>query len=56
MQEDMMRYSQTVESVEESSNTGKPPINKRKSVGKKKESSIMRSKMNPDISKSYNMN
>ena len=39
------QYSQTVESVEESSSKFKrPPISKRKSVGKKKESSLSRSK------------
>lgn len=44
------RYSQTVESVEESSTRQRPPMIKRKSVGKKKESSIVRSKLNPDQS------
>ena len=46
------RYSQTVESVEESSTKHRPPMAKRRSIGKKKESSIVRSKMNGDGSMS----
>jgi hypothetical protein len=40
-----MGYSQTVESVDESSSKlRKPPIAKRRSIGKKKESSLSRSR------------
>jgi hypothetical protein len=44
-----MRYSETVESVEESSSKlRKPPNPKKRSVSKKKESSISRSKLQQD--------
>lgn len=53
----MIGYSQTVESIEESSiKNSRPPVAKRRQLSKKKESSIARSKLNPDssISKAYN--
>lgn len=52
----MAGYSQTVESVEESSiKNSRPPVSKRRTISKKKESSIARSKINPDsqLSKNY---
>jgi hypothetical protein len=52
----MIGYSQTVESIEES-NEKRPPLSKKRSIGKKKESSIARSKMMGDsASRSYNNN
>ena len=43
----MIGYSQTVESVEESSaRVSRPPIAKKQNLSKKKESSIIRSKIN----------
>jgi hypothetical protein len=52
----MAGYSQTVESIEESSiKNSRPPVAKRRQVSRKKESSIVRSKINEDNSVSrYN--
>lgn len=48
-QSDMAAYSQTVESIEESSQrNSRPPVSKRRAVSKKKESSIARSKLNQE--------
>ena len=45
----MAAYSQTVESIEESSQrNSRPPVSKRRTVSKKKESSIARSKLNQE--------
>jgi hypothetical protein len=47
----MVGYSQTVESIEESSvKNSRPPVAKRRNLSKKKESSIARSKINQDSS------
>lgn len=54
----MVGYSQTVESVEESSaRVSRPPIAKKRNLSKKKESSIVRSKLNSNdgyAGKSFN--
>jgi hypothetical protein len=46
---EMIGYSQTVESIEESSaKNSRPPVSKRRTLSRKKESSIVRSKLNQE--------